>query len=55
MGGRIREAESALPISLAFLLIPWLGGSCVVADVAGPNEDRPLDDASLGRKGPSET
>ena len=33
----------------------WLGGSCVVADIAGPNEKRPVDDASLGREGPPET
>ena len=35
--------------------MPWLDGLCVVADNAGPNENRPLDDASLGREGPSET
>ena len=53
MGGHVREAGSSLSISVAFLLIPWLGGSCVVACIAGPNEIRSLDDASLGREGPS--
>lgn len=47
MGGHVREAMSTLSISLAFLLMPWLSRSCGVADIAGPNENRPLDDASL--------